>query len=189
MRTLRFGCFVSAFLVLAACSSAAPQGDRVDAATSSFASGETTAADMLHSLRFPDGWKAIPAECGTGYLCFFSPSVYTGVNSQVDHETFAVHPTSPDSCDRAYAEARAKIDGDDAVKPFTLFGQDVGYQWNGYAGAGVMPGDPYSTRFACVSHPTVGFDILVSSSIADEKTIDYLDGQFIPFWLSQFVTE
>lgn len=145
--------------------------------------------DVLHSTSFPEGWKAIQEECGTGILCFFSPSEYTGVNTATDHDTFTVHPTFPESCDRAYAEAQAKIDGDDAVRAFTLFGQDVGYQWNGYAGAGVTPGDPYSTRFVCVSHPTGGYDILVSSSIADAETTAYLDGKFIPFWLGQFVTE
>ncbi len=176
MKILRLSFAVSSLAFLAACMPSAP-------------SAPPTAKSMLHSTAFPEGWKAIPDDCGTNVLCFYSPSAYTGANTATDHDFFAVQPVSPGTCDDAFVADQATMDGGDTVKTFTLFGQDVGYQWNGYAGAGVTPGDLYTMRFVCVRHPTEGFDILVSSYIADGKTTDYLDGQFLPFWLHLFITE
>lgn len=145
---------------------------------------------MLHDAAFPEGWKAIPGDCGSRMACFYSPLTYTGANEPIDHDVFYAHPTQPDQCTEEFAKAQSMMDGGkDTSKPFVMFESAIGYTWTGYAGAGAQPGDAPTTRFVCLHHPTTGFDILISSYIADTKTTTYLDTLFIPFWLHLFITE
>lgn len=172
-------------MVLTACNTATPVVENIDVPSSV----NTDAWSMLHSTEFPEGWKAIPGDCGPQIACFYSPEAYTGANTAVDHDTFFVQLTRPEQCNEAFAQTQAAMHDEDAPVVFALFGIDLGYTWMGYAGAGVQPGDPYTMRFVCIHHPTAGFDILISSYIADTKTTNYLDSMFIPFWLNIFIVE
>lgn len=142
------------------------------------------AMQLLHNLQLPEGWKAIPGECGQNLVCVFSKDVYTGNNDAIGHSTFTAEVIRPHSCEQEFAVERSAIDGQDNPGSFLLGSKFIGIAWFGYRGAGANAGDPYDTRFVCVDHSQEGFDIIVASSSEDEKTMDYLDKQFIPFWLN-----
>lgn len=176
-------------LALTACSTVTPSSpDQVSTSSSAVASSAVARLDamtMLHTVQLPDGWKAIPGDCGQNLVCIFSKEVYTGSNEAIDHSTFTVEVITPDNCEQEYAVKRAAIDGPDHPGSFQLGSKIVGLAWFGYGGAGVHEGDRYDTRFICVDHSKEGFDIIVTNSSEDEKTMDYVDKQFIPFWLQQ----
>ena len=176
-------------LALSACSTVAPSSpDQVTSSSSAVGSSSTAPLDamtMLHNVQLPDGWKAIPGDCGQNLVCIFSKDVYTGSNQAIDDSTFTIEVIKPDSCEQEFAVKRAAIDGSDNPGSFQLGSKIVGIVWFGYGGAGVHAGDPYDTRFICVDHSQEGFDIIVTNSSEDEKTMDYVDKQFIPFWLEQ----
>jgi len=142
------------------------------------------AMQLLHNLQLPEGWKAIPRECGQNLACVFSKDAYTGNNDAIGHSKFTIEVIKPKSCEQEFAVERGAIDGKDNPGSFQLGSKIVGIIWFGYGGAGVHAGDPYDTRFVCVDHSQDGFDIIVANPSEDEKTMDYLDKQFIPFWLN-----
>lgn len=180
---------LSFVLALTACSTVTPSSpDQVNSSLPAVASSAVARLDamtILHTVQLPDGWKAIPGDCGQNLVCIFSKDVYTGSNEAIDHSTFTVEVIKPDSCEQEFAVKRAAIDGPDNPGSFQLGSKIVGFVWFGYGGAGVHAGDPYDTRFICVDHSQEGFDIIITNSSEDEKTMDYVDKQFIPFWLKQ----
>ncbi len=181
---------MSFLLTLCACSTAIPPSEDQTVSTSSAAQQtpemRLDAMTMLHSLQLPDGWKAIPGDCGQNLACIFSPKTYTGVNDAKDHDVLYVHPIAPELCDASYAKTQSAQDGDgkDVSKQFKLAGVNVGYTWMGFAGAGVLPGDKPNMRFTCIHHALANMDIEISSFGKDTTTLDYIDNKLIPFWMN-----